>query len=78
MVKIESSHPRQLARVISICKIVKLQKSNIYKKLQPHVKRQGEKSWEIQGGSQEMAVMVGGWKKFNDNSEECVALSQLL
>jgi len=42
--------------------------------LQPHAKRQGEKSWEIQGGGQEMAVIVVDGKNFNDNSEEFVLL----
>ena len=28
------------------------------------VQPQGEKRYEIQGGSQEMAVMVGYWQKF--------------
>ena len=31
-------------------------------------KDHGEKRCEIQGGSQEMTVMVGQWKKFNNGN----------
>jgi len=35
----------------------------------------GEKRYEIEGGSQEMAVMVGQWQNFkNNNSGEFVLL----
>ena len=34
-----------------------------YKKLQPYVKRRGEKSYANTGGGQEMVVVVGQWQK---------------